>query len=262
MRKLEKQILAVLITAAISTFIVPMVQSAPSEATLVAAYKAYYDVMKAVVEEHGFCDDANKTGVFALEGVHYAELVDFDNDGLPELVFSLVYDTEVAVCRYFVYGYSSGRAVLLFSGDSGYMSTGGNFFHITTGTNGVKYLQDFMRHRLSTYDDFYTLQNGVWIKALRLNSQGHWTENGLYYLNSQPVSEEVYANAPRTILGITNYHEFHDSNSVWDSGTVLPSHKKPAVSGRRLFLFGVDSCTTASGTAEPSPCPLKPQAGG
>ena len=72
------------------------VQAAPpSEATLDAAYRAYYDVLKAAVDEHGVSlryedtygkdyhdNDPN-------EGISYAELIDFDNDGIPELLYTV-----------------------------------------------------------------------------------------------------------------------------------------------------------------------------
>ena len=124
---------------------VPVAQAATSEAALAVAYKAYYDVLKAVVDEYGIgftSDISNEAYEEAREqgeelepsssGVIYAELIDFENNGSPQLLLFYgsygIPDYYIMSCD--VYNYSVAGTELYgtyrangYASDSTYFST-------------------------------------------------------------------------------------------------------------------------------------------
>ena len=167
----------------------PPAQAASSGAALTAAYKAYYDVLKAMVDKYGIgvTPDPNlqnyntiyeqwivnsEKGAYAGQGVFRAELVYFGDSVLPLLLY--VYDTGYGPSRYVclaeVYGYSSSGAEKLYSGiiggDSGEIAA-----CVATDRNGVLYMHDGYYGGYGYVDDdvyipevrnYYTVRNGKW----------------------------------------------------------------------------------------------------
>jgi len=187
--------------------------------------EAYYEVLKTAVDEYGYGDGVN--------GVVFADFVDLDNDGIPELIF--IYgngnddmDGEVAVR---VYGYS-GRLVLHTS--YRLLPTHTNEVRKATCRNGLSFLTYSDVSGLDGFDKYYTVVNGAWTLALSLtwNTKAErfeeldidvgsdmweefwhqfdddpdmwldfWNE---YYVNGNLVNLDLYSNAPEMELGITS----------------------------------------------------------
>ena len=76
-------------TTTSSAYVVEKVETAPNNATLAAAYEAYYDELSAVADNNGIGFDIVEREYYpsSFLGLAYAELIDFDNDGLPELLY-------------------------------------------------------------------------------------------------------------------------------------------------------------------------------
>jgi len=173
--------------------------------------EAYYEVLKTAVDEYGYGDGFN--------GVVYADLVDLDNDGIPELIYihgngNDDMDGEVEVR---VYGYS--ECLVLYTSYQLY-PTHTNEVRKATCRGGLSYLTYSEVGGLDGFDDYYTIENGVWTLALSLDWREktdfleepgidddpdmwleYWNE---FYVNGNLVNLELYRNAPETELGITS----------------------------------------------------------
>ena len=160
-----------LFTAILPPTAIPIAQAAPSNATLVAAYKAYYGMLSTAVIE-----------ALKSEGGHEitgAALIDFDNDGLPELLFFTRYNVSHDDRDFAIYGYSAGVEWHGTYSDISYLG-GYNKVQIVTDRNGVSYLH----YTVVTYDliedddgniidseeaareeTYFTVKNGKWVEV-------------------------------------------------------------------------------------------------
>ena len=167
----------------------------PSAEKLLAAYRAYYDVLKTAVDAYGFSNSYQTTGVC------YSELIDFDNDGLPELLY-FTNDVAAQYQEYHVYGYKDGL-VNFYRDQLWLVGMDEGAFYICDGRD-KRYL-----HRTVVTDEdhyyFYTVKYGEWVKALtRTVAYGDSSEGGIrYYVNSDVVNEQVF-NEAETVLNIVN----------------------------------------------------------
>jgi len=168
-------------------------------------YQAYYDILQAAIDKHGEFDsmysDFWNTTIYT--GVQYAELVDFNNDGILELIFTWTSDEGgmpggAAVCL--IYGYTGEEAILYFSGELVLSGYGPKSISIVKGENNVKYFILAGQHSGGEILDYYTLENNAWVLSLS-------TETGrydVYEVNGKSVTKEEYTNAAKTELGITS----------------------------------------------------------
>ena len=187
--------------------------------------KAYYEVLKTAVDEYGYGDGFN--------GVVYADFVDLDNDGIPELIYICGNNTgntdgEVEVT---VYGYS--ECLVLHTSYQLY-PTHTNEVRKATCQNGLSYLTYSEAGGLSGFDEYYTVINGVWSLALILtwNEKADiWEEPDIdddpvmgedfwnqydddpdmwldywdeFHVNGNLVNLELYRKAPEMELGVTS----------------------------------------------------------
>jgi len=145
----------------------------PDSPATLSAYAAFYDVLRSYVDRYGIVDEHVMVGGSALEaGVHYANLVDFDLDGIPELVVTIPSDVFFSewdggyVAGYVeirVYGYIGGRAEQLFSGTMAH----GNFLieHFYAVDAGGKTFFVERRSGASVSQVYYTVENGRGVQA-------------------------------------------------------------------------------------------------
>ena len=145
-----------------------------------AAYGAYYELIQTKAAQSGII--SNCAQYFAnfntlhpwenSEGLLYAKLVDFDKNGVDELL--LLQGGSVAVQGY-VYTYTGGKATLveeLYLTDGSGLDMPYNFqMTLTTGSDGKTYLFDFRNGDFLDYWNYYSLVNGKWTRVLQLERQ-------------------------------------------------------------------------------------------
>jgi len=172
--------------------------------------EAYYEEIKTAVDKYGYGDGFN--------GVVYADFVDLDNDGIPELIYIYgdgIMDGTVEVK---IYGYSEGlvphTSYLLYP-------THTNEVRKATRQDGLSYLTYSDVSDLDGFDEYYSIVNGMWTLALELywnrKDEIAYEEPGIdddldlwrdvwneYYVNGNYVNWESYRNAPEMELGITS----------------------------------------------------------
>ena len=183
----------------------------PSEA-LQTAYGAYFDILAEAVEEYGYVDDID-----GYSGVVHAELIDFNNDGVPELLYFYLDNTQEMeiLTKLRVYGYSNG-IVLHYSS---FFHPNHESFGIATGRDGLLYLcyREYDSYAIS--HSYYSVVLGRWKQVLALSwVEAEWDDNLFaerdegrehgqeinYYINGNSVSELAYDNALESELGSTN----------------------------------------------------------
>ena len=200
-----------------------------------AAYRAFYDVLVSAVNTYGYGSDDYYNDVWAT-GVYSARLTDINNDGLQELVYTIMtdyysYDTSV-------YTYNSIGLTMLFNifeFDGG--DIGSSYRTVLRGRNN----QLFMLDSHFNTDDEYEYENGStddytfeaygrkdyyypismeyglsstpaitltykiynWWSRTGDGSGGSWLD--YLRVDGQSVSEEEYYRAQLTVLGETEY---------------------------------------------------------
>ena len=175
--------------------------------------EAYYDVLKSAVDEYGYGDGFN--------GVVYADFVDLDNDGIPELIYIYGNNTgnmdDVAKVEVRVYGYFGG---LVLHTSYRLYPTHINEVRKATCQDGLSYLTYGEVGGLQGFDEYYSIIDGVWALALSLmwnEKTDVWEEPNIdgdsvrgddfwyeFYINGNLVDWESYSDAPGTELGITS----------------------------------------------------------
>ena len=159
------------------------------------AFEAYYELLSDAVKEHGFgrMEDNNGQGR-QVKGVIYAELIDFDNDGVPELLF--IYGLPgpyTANCV--IYTYSENSAELLGS-YSLYLNHA--WISIISNDNGIS----FLSHSLDELDLFYTLANGQWAEVLNREFYEDYEDDEYeWFVNGNRADEQEYEDSLIKYLG-------------------------------------------------------------
>jgi hypothetical protein len=192
-------------------------------------YRAYYEILKAAVDEYGVLDlNAGRAVDYYAEPeerVWGAKLIDFDNDGLAELLISqgsVFYgyvgsvDGSIGICK--VYGYL-GKAEALLSGgwtDGAFAIDG---VEVETCESGEKYLVQYTYRdangdgdKYDSLTEYYTVKDGKGVLALTLSTETIHDNNGndtglIYYINGEAVGEWDYDNAAYIELGVSGGSE-------------------------------------------------------
>ena len=181
---MKRKILGIALALAIIATILPlaaapMAQAAPPNASLNEAYKAYYDVLKSAIEEAEESDWVDMiVGGSRFYEVTGAALFDFDNDGLPELLFYTRYNGSDDANEFSIYGYSAGAVCY---GQYGVYSAFGEYtkIQIVTDRSGLSYLQNTYVTQNLIEDDtagwvvdseeredlYFTFKDGKWVKV-------------------------------------------------------------------------------------------------
>lgn len=145
------------------------------------AYRAYYDFLQDQIDSIGMPvtdvpeSEFTKYSVpvsWVNENVNYAQLTDFNQDGIPELVFGKEVDAVGASGGSFIdciYTYQNGKMVRLAGGlpiELDY-DGGDHFSHemtLSSGTDGYVYMVWTIEGVGTSYDTnyYYTLKDGKW----------------------------------------------------------------------------------------------------
>ena len=219
------------------------------------AYSAYYDFLQAEVARIGIISNCQQYfqniltnpsgGAFPDYGVGalYARLVDFDKNGVDELIYLRVDKTDYGADEVYlsIYTYAGGQMVKLADPD---VYDGSDFpffsFQISTGSDGRTYIYEFDNGNLVDTFSYYTVVNGQWVCTEMLTRYFHpdiyishdvYTSTGDYSYYDGDVSNgtaltQAQFNAIRDRLeatliqyGYTNM----DSPYVGNIMTVIPS---------------------------------------
>ena len=168
-----------------------------------SARMVFYEILRSEIDKYGISNDPREDGVVSVS------FVDFNNDGLPELIFSRRFDGGSGV-YYFVYGYAENAAQLLFEGIATPFSTGPTSFHVVLSNNGEKFLAQTTSHQWSFTAYYYSFADGESVVALsryilRSMEPGEDDKEIVienHYVNGENVSEEIYLNSVLTELGV------------------------------------------------------------
>ncbi|MCL2197480.1 MAG: hypothetical protein FWB80_01015 [Defluviitaleaceae bacterium] len=154
---------------------------------------------------------------FRDNGVSQAWLIDFNNDGIDELMFTVVGEYGFVV-TYYVYSYAESFTVngdsifglrRWFTGESTPFSTGPNVFNIATSKSGEVFLHETSGHISGGRCYFHSFAEGESFIALSrhfvlMHGDGYEVH---YFVNDSRVDEAAFENAPAYYLGIIS--------SVW-----------------------------------------------
>ena len=185
-----------------------------SDKTLLAAYKSYHNILREAVNEYGAartfsCPDYNEDFV---EGLLYAELVDFNDDDLPELLYIYGYrDSEdygtTSIHEAKIYGYSTqAELYAVYQSIWSFMDFEYDLiFGIATGKDNTQYFAFDGYYHNSWGFSYFGIKNGVW--DLLLEIYGYFdfeVDEEVTVVNGTKVSYEEYTKAPQTHLGIVD----------------------------------------------------------
>ena len=182
------------------------------ESLQLAVYNEFYDILRAAIDEFGVGHSEEvREYLYEYSGVIHAELIDFDKDGLPELLFvysdgSIEYGAHIVV-----YGYISGKAEMLAKHEMWPTHTG---VDITVNSNGITYFHYYEGDDFGIFDDYYSLIDGKWAPIIELSLLDLWhmDENDSvndeqdeyeWFVNDNKVDEAEYVSA-REALGIVS----------------------------------------------------------
>ncbi|MEC1717795.1 hypothetical protein [Schinkia azotoformans] len=173
-------------------------------AKLAGAANAYYRIVSNVVKEFGVCtrqlDYYNEDSDYreGCNGLAYANLIDFDKDGVSELyILYVTYGAESYIEE--VWGYKDGKEVKMYSEETDDLFGGWTSDRtVSINNDGNTYINHSSRlGEVFAYDDYWTIENNV-IKITKASAEyidgneDSWiykiTENG----KDRNVSEEEY----------------------------------------------------------------------
>ena len=228
-RKALASIIALALAVAMAPILqVPAAMATSSDASLFVAYMAYYDVLKAAVDEYGVGLNEVELvdGWPGYRGVFYAELIDFENDGFPEMLIIYNEGEGDIEAHYSIYGYP-GKLERYFQDASYAIGDGASWYGIGTTRNNKKYFiassagevggGDYFNGNY--FDTFYAIENGRWEEVLKCSytiTRELSDESFSWTVNGAQVSEQAYMMSISN-LGIANEQAFdlpHELNSA------------------------------------------------
>ena len=184
--------------------------SLPTDTTddvILAAYRAYYKLLSTAIEEHGIGRFERVEYETIINGIVYAELIDFDNDGVVELLYIYGNNEVFASATCVIYRYSEGSIELLESYDVNHFHMNINVGSAHNGTSFLCYM-DYADFWL--YDTFFSIVNKKWgeVLSLELNVIGiydddqNWLGDEFeWFVNGNSVTEQEYYDSLNTYIG-------------------------------------------------------------
>ena len=189
---------------------------------LQAIYLMYYELIESLIDDYGVGYNQVSNGYegdldfwwrSVYRGIVYAELIDFDYDGIPELIVIFNNGVGLGADLWNIYGYNR-NIELYYSTYSG--GDGGSYseIEIALSSDGARYLvcvDNYEVYDNELYYSYYTVEDGAWYTALtrsfsitdesrhgsnREGFQWQWLVNGY------EVGENEYETAAETELGI------------------------------------------------------------
>ena len=193
------------------------IDHAQDDVSLSETYAVYYQLLTAAINEFGTgAMLTNADGSPQIKGVIYAELIDFDNDGLPELLLMYGDDDFFASAYCVIYTYLPGYVKLL---ESYHLYLNHSMISIAESRSGVAYLCYSEGDYSAWSDSYFTLVDTDWTEVLSLvyfivdeiyDDDWNWLEDViLHYIDGVEVSEHEFENALERYLGIINIREIN-----------------------------------------------------
>ena len=210
---LRKILVTLLGLAVVLSLVRVVVMSAPGDD---GVYRAYYEFLSGAVAEHGPGHRVdNIHGGENFRGVIYAELIDFDNNGVPELL--LIYGSDVAPysADCVVYGYSRG-----FIEELGRYELYLNhlMLDIALSHDGSSFLIHNFGDSFGNDAYYYTFVNNQWIQVLNRgyiiheieDNAGNWLRDEYeWYIDGRNVSEQEFNRVADVDLGIIDVRDIN-----------------------------------------------------
>ncbi|MCL2153294.1 MAG: hypothetical protein FWH57_10130 [Oscillospiraceae bacterium] len=181
-------------------------------------YHAYYELLAEFVSQYGVCET-----VFEGSGLFRGTLIDFDGDGIEELICYYCEEVELIYSGYIVFGYNqeSGKAELF--EDHRDMAIERNEVSIFRGLDGKVYAQNYCGQSQVFSGDFSTMEDNAWKTVLRW--QEIWNEdwtNVEYTLNGIKDVSAAKANSEFEKYQAELIYKFELYN--WDAPEHPPSN--------------------------------------
>lgn len=214
----------------------PTVSASAAGSIQSAAYGAYYELIQKQIAEYGVINDSaahfENYWTYPVgekpQGLIYAQLIDFDKNGVDELLLLRV---GLVAMEGYIYTYSGGQVVLLeefYPTDGSGLDYPYNFqLTMTTDASGKTYFFEFHNGRLVDEFYYYSIVNGKWGVAKVLDRHFEpdirigdiYSDTGTYtYYNG-----DILANAPQVTQA--QFQAIRDSmevTSVTYANTAFP----------------------------------------
>lgn len=170
--------------------------------------KAYYDVVASIIKQYGFSAYNSTKGLFM--GFQRGDLIDFDQDGVPELFCVYAKELHLNIC---IYRYDGSKAELLVDKLTGNSLLGDGTASIEfANINGKSYIlsQDCVRRKTEIINIF-TVDNGK-LQTITFTADVQLKEETVVHylhcmIDGNNVSEEDY---------IAQKKYYYKKTSVWD----------------------------------------------
>ena len=183
--------------------------SAATEQLALAAYRELLTTPQTMETEWGFV-------TWGIQDVLYAELVDFDNNGIPELVLLIsyaVYDDGfiewggVFTGRIIIVVGYAGRAEMLYSGVVWEDAGGFSWYTLATSPGGQSYLVHEVLEGTSRDGNRYlTIRNDVWQNALHTQPLRDWgSGQGIDFFYDPAALASLGISSARRLVSEDNY---------------------------------------------------------
>jgi hypothetical protein len=190
-------------------------------------FAAYHELLLSLISEFGVGNNVTIEHAPYFEGVIYAELIDFDNDGIPELLVIRGEESFPASAVCLVYRYTTGGVELL--GSYGlYLNHA--WVSIVESRNGTSYLCYSGGDSFGVDDTYYTIVDGFWIEVLNrafyieeiygdnwewLRDEHEWFVNG-HSATEQEYNDALESNIGNADIRFINFFDdiFHTVNEV------------------------------------------------
>lgn len=152
-------------------------------------YTAYFDLLTDLVNKYGICG-----AVYENNGLFLAKLIDFNNDGVDELIYYHTTFSSDSRSGYVLYGYDkiSKKAVLI----NDHRAEMLELYQVTVfkGQDGRIYVKNRNGQSFKYSGDFYTLEDNKWKEVLSWEEK--WDSDTLiaeYSFNKEEYVDEAKA---------------------------------------------------------------------
>jgi len=174
-----------------------------------AVYASYHELLSSRIAEFGLGRrETDASNAPFIRGVIYAELIDFDNDGVPELLLIRGDEGMPASAVCYVYRYTMDGIELL---ESYGLYLNHAWISIVEASNGTSFLCYSGGDAFGIDDTYYTIVDGSWVEVLNrahyeneiYDNNGYWLRDEFeWFVNGNSVNEQAYNNALESHLGI------------------------------------------------------------
>lgn len=184
-------------------------------------YKAYYDLIMEHISKYGLVNDDHLAMLAA--GVRSADLIDLNNNGIPELVITWVEDNismEIAI-----YGFD-GELIELFRSVSHVTSTGPNEFFIIKGMDGELIIRELLVKTNYSFDQFYRITDEKFKLVFERSTEKEYISESAdvvdkHFIDKKEVDEKTFQNSVHEFLGITEIEIIKSIHDGTDNDKII-----------------------------------------